>query len=267
MGKTLIRLGVILSCMLMGCTYKTESDMEFDEDTDGPKKRSEGLGRYIADMVTGVSASRNIIQNEWNDAKVRTLAFNLTFVPGVDGGGHPLITPQCEALIVFSVEGNNVTRRVSVVNGMAISGVAQALNVTLEDHTNPGSPFPLLGQSYSVDIIESPGSRAFGHQPPFLQQQPTVKALATGTSTTFLVPNDAGASSVYVAVIDTVTNPALGQIVVQHQAGTSGFNIRNEYDPRQYPSWVPLAPGTTQIFVQNNGPDTIGVTCILGIDG
>lgn len=223
----------------------------------GPQ--SQGWGKFVSDMVTGQPGGKNM-QVEWDSATMRTVSFNLQ--------GNPSVTSvpiKCEALITFAIEGNSFTRRISVVNGCSISAVAQSIQVELTDHTTvPGFP-GALGEQYSVDILTSPGTRAFGHQPPILQQQAApITIIGPAGFHDFPIPPDSGATSVYVTADFNGSFPPAGDITIIESS--NGFTTA-EWDYTQFAGqWVPLSPGATVVSV-TVGAGTWVVTLKLGIDG
>ena len=184
---------------------------------------------------------------------------------------------QAEALITWSVEGNNVRRRVTVVNGLTVQGTAQAVYVSVKDKSIGGFATPI---TYTVNIQVVPGTRASVQQPPTLisqrvfvgavdTQNPTGYHYFVGpaSSVNIPVPLDAGIISVFVTAFpNPVTVIPQNNAQVQHNGGAG---IQKNYDPNVLDGWVPLLPGTSNITLFNNfaAATSIDFTVTFGIDG
>jgi hypothetical protein len=222
------------------------------------KTSGQGAGRFLQHLVTGNPKTTSLSADWESEPQMRTVEFNLT---PKEQPSYPI---KCEALVSYSVMGNTVTRRLSVVNGAAISGVCEAIKVTISDNTTV--PFAAPTFEYSVDVIVAPGTRGFGHQPPYLEQQSNALLLAAGVSHDFLIPKDSGATSVFITTFSAAGDaPAAGELVAAQMQGTF---TGKEYDPRNYPTWVPLSPGTDKVTVSNlSVAKDAFVTVTIGIDG
>lgn len=185
---------------------------------------------------------------------------NLDFASGeIAGIANPVAT------IVWSVEGNDVRRQVNVVNGMSVTGVGQAVKVTIEDATTDATVF---GNEYSVSVQVSPGTRGSTRIQPFLVAEqgtisgvglsPTPFLLNPGQDVLVPIPSDAGIQAVYVLTDAPVTTS-----VVNHNVGPTSFN---SYDPTVY-KWVPLWPGTSAVDITNNDTTAHTYAVYFGVDG
>jgi hypothetical protein len=217
-----------------------------------------------------------------------TLQFGITGNTGIVGA----IDAQAEALITWSVEGNFVTRRVALTNGLSVSGTAEAVRVIIYDVSKPGFATPNAPYNVSVQVVR--GTRPAIQQPPTLNPHPFVGDLNTNppqpySQTTFTVlpghilnlpiPNDAGVVSVFI-----VTTNNAGTTQGMTAAGTmlvippdsitvtiTGSVDAPQWDPRGWPTWVPVPPGAAEITLQNNqaGGSAVAVDFSVwyGIDG
>lgn len=193
-----------------------------------------------------------------------------------------------EALITWAVEGNYVSRRVTIADGTSISGVGQAVKVILTDNTQPaisGNPLfdPVVPADYSVSVQLAPGVRGADEQPPTLvphAPDPTnttqtivgnfenngFYGVDPGKTVALNVPQDAGAKSLFVTVITPGENEVHGNLRVVHVY--QGVPVR-EYDPRDFSEWVPLVPGVDQVWLTSDASVLrtafFGVT--FGIEG
>jgi hypothetical protein len=182
-----------------------------------------------------------------------------------------------EALLTWAVEGNYVSRRINIIDGASITGVSQAVKIILSDAT----PTPVIGGGpngsvYEVACQVAPGVRGSSKQPPTLV--PTSGTLPAGGpaaggggafpvfaggTTNIAVPQDAGVISVYVTVSAVAPFAEFGALVIMNNGA---FTLKT-YDPRDFPDWVPLSPGTTQIQLVNNTIADIKFSITFGIDG
>lgn len=161
--------------------------------------------------------------------------------------------PEAEALITWSVEGNSIQRRVSVISGMAISGAGQGVKVEM---VNVSIPSPALGPTaevmYPVSAQVVLGSRGTDSNPPYLCRSAEVQGMpvtAFTQSAIVNVPQGVGVKSVQslAALNDAAfVSPAgdNGALVVE-MLSTAG-TVLAVYDPRFY-NFIPLAPGTVKI--------------------
>lgn len=190
-----------------------------------------------------------------------------------------------EALITWVVEGHIVTRRITVGDGASISGVGQAVKVSMTDATTstnlPGGPF--TPTDYGVSVQVARGVRGGSKQPPTLILHDIIASgtspanvtdfgggvfnLAAHSFTAIAVPPDAGAVSLFVTAIATSGAPTLaaGDIIITQELGVGAGG--KEYDAFNYLDWVPLTPGVSDILITNNTAQTFSVTATLGIDG
>lgn len=175
--------------------------------------------------------------------------------------------------ILWSVKGNTVRRRVSVVSGMSISGTAEAVQVRAYDTTFVGGEGGVAGEPYTVTINLSKGLRAGQSQQPYYTPQNLLPGagsdtgqgvwrLAPGGTAAIPIPAQIGATSVHVVVgsQDGSAIPDNAAQVIQDFVGIA-------YDPR-IELWVPISQGVTQISLKNNSVAQnyiFGV--VLGIDG
>jgi len=188
-----------------------------------------------------------------------TVQFNLlNNAPGV----------QAVALITWTVAGNFVTRRVTVGNGVSVTGTGQAVQVRVIDNSLVAS----AGSKYNVSILVAPGVRGSSAEPPTLVVSDPIVGyaipVAPGASHDFPVPLDAGVTQVYITVQGALDagGVTLGTSEAQERGGGLPFK---SWDPGQTFFWVPVAPGTDTIRVTTGATavSTYAFTCTLGIDG
>ena len=216
-------------------------------------------------LVTGSAGATVSLQQTFPVAGMWTVQFAVGAVaPIAAGPGAPSSRPQ--AVITWTVAGNPVSRTVDVGNGVSVSGVGEAVRVTVTDQSNTLG-FQ-AGNPYFVSITVAPGTRPSGTHPPTLRLvDPTTGAnthIAPLASATFALPQGVGAKSV--AVYFNTPAVVQEQWIVFQQAATVGMgSYLLTIGP---PVFVPLAPGVDTIKIQNNdAANGLDVILILGIDG
>jgi len=195
--------------------------------------------------------------------------------------------------IVWSVNGTNVKRTVSVISGTTVTGVGDAVFVRVYDGSPPGSEVGVAGVAYTATINISPGLRPAQSQQPYYDI-PNPDATLTGfygkcafpvtaasslqvffPQTTGLPwfsgtaystggsPRSIGATSIHVAV-----GSEDGTAIPDQGAQVEINNIGRIYDPRQSPQWHPIPPGAYAVTLFNRSVGSTYVFSVtLGIDG
>lgn len=250
--KTLI---IMLIALLTACANHTAYQENEEEDMTAPglpgnKKSGWSASGKLTQLnrLTKVSMQANFVDAPQN----YTVQFKLA---------GDLRLKRTEAEIVWSVEGNDVRRLVSVADGVSVQGSGQGVKVTIYDVSNDAVPVG-VSADYVASVQLVSGTRGSTGNPPVLSGDRA--SILAGGSQTFQIPTNAGITSVGVSV-GTGGNPiAEFDIAVTHQ--DSGATSLSTYDPRQF-YWVPLTPGTTQIQITNFGASTIEVKINYGIDG
>ena len=195
-----------------------------------------------------------------------TTAYTLQFyTSGIAAGVTNTFTL---AEITWSVKGNSVRRLVSVINGMAVSGMGEGVNVKIYDWSNAG----LTPSTYVASVLLAPGVRGTS-QRPFLEidndfvrgslPSQNVGALGTGTLN---VPLDAGVNSVLLSAGVGSFTAIADDNVVFLQATASNQTLK-QMTYKEVGLWIPLSPACTKIIVANNIAKTLIVTPSWGIEG
>lgn len=183
---------------------------------------------------------------------------------------------RAEAYITWSVEGNFVTRRVSISNGTTVQGVAQAVRVVIKDVTEanadtPGSPVPNEAE-YTVSVQITRGSRGSNSFPPFLVPPDCwFRELGVGATLDIEVPQDAGITSVLLEYVgfdgaNYIGAENLIRMTMRQNA------VRINRCVIENGKLYPMAPGTQQISlnVLNLVDPTVVIVYVsiyFGIDG
>ncbi len=196
-----------------------------------------------------------------------TVQFGLSPLPETD---DPI---EILAKVTWSVEGNSVSRLVSVTNGMSIMGTGQGVKVEVSDNTQHIFPVVIGEKDYVVSIQCAPGTRGNIQQPPTLSVFPdgdTIFNVGPATIVDVEIPDNAGVVSLAVTVSEA-GSPSVGVPDGKTQViHINGAGIMKVYNPRDY-EWVPIAAGATKIRLVNNFTLVEGnhllYTVTFGIDG
>lgn len=246
-------------------------------------------GWSAAGKLTQGDVNRKVsLQAAFSKAGEYTIQFGIKFPPErEDEVGPPAVqgsTPtRCNALITWSVEGNSISRVVTVTNGLQVTGTGQAVEVEIYDNSQEENGIPVAGDDYTAWVLVAPGSRAEKGQPPTLLSEftnPTAGVrglvlLEGGTTVDVPIPQDAGVISFYQTyriMSETVAGGPYPIIVQQIYKGASPATVLEYHDLKGglNGEWVPLAPGANYIRLVFNDPDplkTAYVSTIFGIDG
>lgn len=223
-------------------------------------------------LATGNTSKMVTLQADFPISETYTIEFAKTNNPA---SNNPIFA---EALITWSVEGNYVTRRVNIGDGVSVSGVSQSVRVVMTDATTNQNG-PPNGAEYSVSCQVTRGVRATTTQGPTLVPQMTTPAntggvgngaagaffVAAHSQVSISIPQDAGIVSIYVTAFDLTTNSnAAGALTVTQGYGA---NPVKAYDSFLYDDWVPISPGTDTITLANFTGDNYFVSVTFGCDG
>ncbi len=255
--------------------YFGELDQEGGPGVQPPKRKGWSTG---GQMIACNDDKNVALQATFSEPGAYTVSFNIVVPPlpatNVYAGAESVV--RADAIVTWSVDGNSVTRRVSIGDGVEISGIASAVSVSVYDVTDRTIPSlstePIgAGIPYNVTILVAPGTRPSQNQPAVLDPFPKLPCNVVildpgGSPTDFVlvpVPSDAGVISVHVAVCAAVFAVVPdSSIQVQH----NGFVVQKIYDPRAT-DWEPVTPGTTQVVVTNLNAFQVYVQLVFGVDG
>ena len=169
-----------------------------------------------------------------------------------------------EATVSWAVKGATVSRTISLINGMSISGVGEAVQVVIRDLTTDIS---MGGVKYGVIATIAAGQRS-GLIPPHYADplKRNLIVIAAGASSTWDVPLTAGANSFQVSVASSDGSVISDQKVQAIQSSQVAALRHRVCDPRQF-NWIPLEAGATQVTILNSLAVPLWVTLTWGIDG
>ncbi len=192
------------------------------------------------------------LQQEFKEAGMYTLDFDIIKKSAPAAGVQR--SPRATAIIEFSVAGNTITREVDLSNAVSISGLAQAVRVTVSDTT----PFANLGVefTYEVRINLAPGVRPVNPGVP-LSPASFTEALGPGL-TSHAIPVNKGINAV--AVIPGAYNvggPAtptdVTSKVLTCTITDTGGNVLANFNPMPgVIAWIPMPPGAVALNLQFN---------------
>ena len=207
------------------------------------------------------------LQKDTEDPKgSHTIMFEASDLVTSSGGAFagPTWNRFCEALIMWSIGGQTIKRKVSVVHGQSITGVAQNVTVKLLDKSIniAGSP----AAKYTATIALAPGTRASSRWPTLFPAI-VVPVLAPAAAVTIAIDPDAGAVHFMLAFLDTgaPANYVDGNLSVDFLIGTT---VIGSFDPGLFPQGAPIPSGAQAVKITNNSAaETYRLSPVFGIDG
>lgn len=246
--------------------------------TDDRLYRQPGTGRFIIPHKTGwsvggvmLSGDKNTtvsLQADFPRAETYTVQFSMSPIDPI------LAAPNfAEAELLWSVEGNQIRRLVSVVNGASVSGLGQAVRMTVRDTSFDWGDGG-LGRRYQVSATVSTGTRAAVQMPPRLQGTPGLQLVPPGGNFVLAIPQNAGVISmmVYARSVTAGLHAVLpGDITILQTSIAAGHDIANT-DQASNDDWIPIFPGADTVVINNStvagpGGKNIYISLIWGIDG
>lgn len=201
-------------------------------------------------------------------------AFTVQF--GVQKAEGAAIRPWAD--ITWICNGNQIRRRVSVGNGVSISGESEYVSVRVYDSLRVGvDPQAIAGTRYELSINVAPGTRPAQNQPPqwgpinytdggtgLLTPFDGIVTVAPVTTNKIALPPEVGALSFYASVNAGLVVIAPGELVIAQEG--NGVTLRlNEVTPEG--AFIPLAPGVTDIALINSSAGNVSVSVAFGIEG
>jgi hypothetical protein len=251
---------------------KEDYDMTHQSVPSTDKKDGWSVGRVLASGDKSIIASlqADFIQKPGMYTAQFSLApIDLTPPPPIFPNPPNTFAPiKAEAEITWAVEGNTIVRKISVSNGVTISGPGQAVHIVIKDASviSPSlPPHTVLGQKYFVAVTLTPGVRPSDTLPPVLFQANAVLGIPAGGAALIDIPQNVGVKSVLVTVADVAGNSILEQHAQTGQLGPAG-NTMTLYDPRAF-GFFPVLPGAVGIELLNKSGVTLVFSVLFGVDG
>ena len=238
--------------------------------TDDRLYRQPGTGRFVVPAKSGWSVGGEMLSGDKNrtvslqadfpKAETYTIQFSMSPIDPI------LAAPNfAEAELLWSVEGNQIRRLVSVVNGASVTGLGQAVRLTVRDTSFDWGDGG-LGRRYQVSATVSTGTRATVQMPPRLQGTTGVQLIPAAGIFTLPIPQDAGVISMQVYARGVGAPVLPGNLTIIQDSVAAGHNISYN-DHAATDDWIPIFPGVDTIHLQNSSAVGIYASLIWGIDG
>lgn len=188
----------------------------------------------------------------------------------IESGSARTIRPQ--ATIRWMVQGVTITRIVDVIDGTAVSGLAQAVDVSVADNTFGG-----VGTEYRIGIIVAPGVRPNTETPPtlrmdgFLTSAPTsilppdVVAIPNADTMNWTIPPNVGAVGFMVQAFNA-TAPLEDDDLFVEVVSVDG-TVMSLFGFTGCFKWMPLPATAQTISLRNNSGAALQASAVLSIQG
>lgn len=183
--------------------------------------------------------------NSLNVSNLEPGTYSIQFNTGDSSLGF---VPLVEATIVWKVAGQSLSRRISVLDGTIISGLAEGVSVSLKDVTMQFYAVPPVPQPYDIMVTLCKGVRPTEANPPVLYTENQVQ-INPGFSHSFPLPFDSGVMAYKVVGVldDLETNFKVAK------ARCSGASPVFFYYPMFDHTWIPITPGANRVIVNCDG--------------
>lgn len=173
-------------------------------------------------------------------------------------------SPNCQALITWTVRGISMRRLVSVTDGVSIQGNAEAVSVQLTDVSQDTAG---NGSAYTVAMTVVEGMRA-NSLPVRLANDVQMRQIpGLGMAGPFAVPKSVGVTAIYVEVASNV-GAAIpeNQILLTQRSSGPPIVGQGQCDPRVF-QWIPISPGTDSVVISNGAAGAVNYRLFWAIDG
>ena len=265
----------ILLLNLLACTYTTdartvqsENEAMKERNIPGNSYQPKKAWQQNGTLVPGANDKFVTLQADFSeDPGYYTVQFNTSanILPGTDG------YIRCKADIIWSVEGGEITRRVSVGNGISVSGAGQALRVVVsDDGSNPdiGGGF----NEYVVGIVVVKGTRPATGKPVTYKQSGVLSSVSVAagalTPGELAIPGNIGVISAEVTITPQSAGAVFPLSMIVEFAAANGDTFSNYYITSDTPPlFLPVPAGATQCNIYNEGVSNIVAAVTWGIDG
>jgi hypothetical protein len=219
-----------------------------------------GVGGTDGILNEGTATVFQTLQANFVSNKERMGAGSYTIQFGINPPANNAVFARAD--ITWSIAGGNVLRTVDIVNGKTVTGVGEAVKIRMYDNTPEGGP--AQGQVYGVFCQVTKGTRPSQNQPPTVQANVLTTGILSPGSADFDIPLSAGVISVEVCGYDSVAKTEANLLVTMFDS--SGGTTKIYVSPGAS-RFVPVAPSTSTINVENLGPNGVAVQVTYGIDG
>lgn len=286
-----MRTIIILFLFLIGCTTENyyqlppseassakDPPMSYDDENffampGGKEKLNDGWS--ASDKLDAADRSKVIsMQANFPESGPYTIQFQVNMPANADIESFNFST---EAIITWSVEGNFISRRITVADGASVTGVGQAASVRVIDTSVATGNIPLPGGTsiYEVGISVARGNRSSAMIPTFVPPDARAAALVAGVGNKvdIDIPDNSGINSVMVvAHLIGATERAIAPsdlAISQSSPGLTGVFAVYDYTDQQG-NFIPIVPGVTRITLRcttTHAATNIIYTVIFGVDG
>lgn len=229
---------------------------------------STGSGGWSASGMLQANTSKAVLlQADFGASGPFTAQFSLDQSAALNVEALPF---SVTAEINWKVEGNWVRRIITLQNGTSITGIAQAVSVTIRDSGSIN-----LGE-YRVSVQVAPGIRGSVSSPPLFTPLTTISSIAAGSSITIPVPADHGIIGILLSAAyangGIPLNPQDKTVIAEMRAGNPivvGNRTLGWIDVVQNNNKiVSLSPLCTHLVVSNGGTDSINLSVpIFAVEG
>lgn len=181
--------------------------------------------------------------NSLNVSDLRPATYSIQF----QSINNEEFVPLCEATIVWKVDGQSLTRRITVLDGTVITGLCEGVSVSLRDVTNlfysipPDPP-----KEYYIMVTICKNTRPSEANAPVLYTLPQAQ-INPGNAAIFPVPRGSGVMAYRVLATTHQAETELRTVV----ARCTGVAPTFFYFPLLDNSWIPITPGAEQVLVNN----------------
>ena len=232
---------------------------------EGMNQETGGFGASVP-MTTGSGALNPVpIINQPQGlrlAQTFTVMFALT-VPlqrSTDPSPGTPAPANCQALIQWVENGQQVQRLVTVGNGVSVSGSGTGVQISLTDL--PFGTGYISGIPYQVTALVVPGLRPSFSLPLYVPI--TTFELLASSSVGIPIPQGIGVRAVEVSVVNLAA-PTPPEVLVQ-ALGIGA--LYKAWDPLTLPGMTPVPAASTNLFITNrDAANAVTVTVLFGIDG
>jgi hypothetical protein len=218
----------------------------------------------LTNMVLGQKDHATSINEYDLIPNVYTLQFGLLQT----GDRTSISVPCAEAIVNWSVKGQQQRRIITIASGVAISGVCDAVSVKIRDVSVTTEGADAI--AYAVQTTLTKGVRPSTGQPPSLTTGPN-QIVAGGVSPPgklFVVPVNAGVMSFFVLACGDSGAVLTTTDIVAQVIGSNGILLAAYY-PLITGGWIPLPAGAYAVGISSNASESVNadVNVIWGIEG
>jgi hypothetical protein len=245
---------------MAGCTLQPESEADMAKNVASANSdmfRTDAAGSSLTDLPEGRQVPSLAVRDL--DPGEYTIQFEV--YPPEDGKGF-----AAYAIVSWKIDGQQITRKLTVFSGASISGVAEAVDVRIVDVSDIGrtSAPPL---TYKVEATLAKGVRPTTMQPPTLNTRSAVIFFNGPNSATYEIPKNAGVISALVlgSNVDNTVPPST--LELRASAVDAFSTTLQSWFPIQNLGFIPLPGNATEVFLEYNGTGQFVVNITWGIEG